>query len=183
MATNVISKITVRDVQANPDMVKTMTEPADVAQRRWPLMRVYGVARGIKEVKSNNRTTGAVDIHLAIQGDFRAVNMKTGVRYASGLLYLPAGIHDLILAPLQQAKEANASAELEFGLDVYSRVTSSPAGYGYVAVMLGEDPTVKDAMATLEERLSKTAGVPALPAPPDAAPAAAIEDKSAKGTK
>ena len=177
MATNVISKITVRDVGGNPDMVKTMTEPADPAQRRWPLMRVYGVARGIKEVKSQNRTTGAVEIYEAIQGDFRAVNMKDGRRFGSGLLYLPAGIHDLILAPLKQAKDANATAELEFGLDVYSRPTSSPAGYGYVAVMLGEDPSVKDAMSLLEAKLAQTKGVPALPPPPEEA-AAALEDKS-----
>jgi len=178
MATNVISKITVRDVGANAAAVLAM--PGDDA--RAPLMRVYGIARGIKLVTSKDRLTGTETIHKALMGDFRAVNMTSGMRYASGLLYLPAGVHELLLGPLEKAKADNESAEVQFGFDVFGRKSSSPAGYGYVAVMLGEDPKAVDAMTELETKLAATPGAPELPPPPEAPKAdpaqGAIENKT-----
>jgi hypothetical protein len=168
-----ISKITVRDCGANAASVLAM-EGADA---RAPLIRVWGYARGFKEVKSQNRLTGETTSHKAIQGDFRAVNFNTGERFSSGLLYLPSGIHELILSPLEKAKSDNEDAELQFGFDIYGRKSSSPAGYGYVAVILGQDPTVVDAMGELEQKLSQVAGAPALPAPPPKADQLKIEKK------
>lgn len=161
-AMQAISKITVRDCGANAASVLAM----DGADARAPLIRVWGYARGVKDVKSANRMTGEVTVHKAIMGDFRAVNLTSGERFSSGLMYLPSGIHELILSPLEQAKAANEDAEMEFGFDIYGRKSSSPAGYGYVAVILGQDPTVVDTMGELEKKLSEIAGVPALPPPP-----------------
>ncbi len=175
MATNVISKITVRDCGANAAAVLAMPGPDD----RAPLIRVYGVVRGIKNVPGSDRQTGEKIMHEALTGDFRAANMVTGNRYASGIMYLPAGIHELLTAPVKQAKEENALAEVKFGFDIYGRKSASPAGYGYVAVMLGEDPQKVDAMAELEAKLAATPGVPQLPPPPEvkAEPAKAIAAK------
>ena len=175
MATQAISKITVRDCGANAAAVLAM----DGEDARAPLIRVYGVARDIMRKKGKDRQTGEDIFHEAIVGDFRAANMVKGDRYSSGILYLPAGIHELLVAPIKAAKADNASAEVEFGFDIYGRKSSSPAGYGYVAVVLGEDPSVADPMKRLEERLAQTPGVPALPGPAVGA-APAIEDKSAK---
>lgn len=176
MSTNVISKITVRDCGANAAAVLAM--PGENA--RAPLIRVYGIARSIKEVKSKERLTGDVTIHKAIEGSFRAVNMTTGERYASGLMYLPGGVHELLIDPLERAKENNDNAEIQFGFDIFGRKSSSPAGYGYVAVMLGEDPAEVNPITELEARLAATPGAPVLPPAPDAPKAPAqIENANA----
>lgn len=163
MVTNVISKITVRDCGANAAAVLAL----DGDTARSPLIRVYGIARSYKPVIAKDKLTGGEIVHYAIMGDFRAVNLKTGERYASGLLYLPGGVHELLLSPLQKAKEDNENAEIQFGFDIFGRKSTSAAGYGYIAVMLGEDPKAVDHLSKIEKMVNATPGayqIPALPA-------------------
>jgi hypothetical protein len=161
---SILPKITVKDVGADPKSIFGVSEDGDM-KARSPLMRVYGVAQRIKDKKLTNTVTGEVNTYEALSGEFRAVNLKSGSRFQSGLLYLPEGIHDLIANPLKSARENNETAEVTFAMDIYSRRTTSAAGYGYGAVVLGE-PTVPDEIAVIERAIEQTpGGAPALPNP------------------
>lgn len=156
----ILPKITAKDVGAKPEMILGQ----DDAVKRWPLMRVYGVARRIKVKSLTNPNTGEVTHYEALNGDFRAVNAQTGERFQSGVLYLPEGIHDLISDPLKSAQNANETAEVVFAMDLFSERRSNLSKYGYGATVLGE-PTVPDAIAQLEKAIEATPGIAALPAP------------------
>lgn len=162
----VLPKITVKDCGGNPKAVLAQPEGS---KEREPLIRVYGIARGTKQKKLTN-PNGDVNTYDMIVGDFRAVNMKSGERFQSGVLYLPEGIHEMISSPLDAAKSANEQAEVTFGLDLFSERRTNVAGYGYGATILGE-PQESDAVARLEASFD-AAGAPALPAPPADAPKA-----------
>jgi hypothetical protein len=144
--TTIVSKITVKTVGARP-------AKAAESKAREMLMRVYGVASGLKISRNVNERTGEKDV--ALKGDFRARNLETGELYSSGILYLPSGIHDLIQAPLDVAQANNESAEVTFALDVFSQPATNASGFGYGAIVLGE-PAENDAVA----RLAKEIGEP-----------------------
>jgi hypothetical protein len=156
--TTVLPKITVKDVGAQPELILGNEDP----KARHPLMRVYGVARRTKVKSLTNPNTGEVSHYEQLNGDFRAINAKTGERFQSGILYLPEGIHELIADPLKSAAENNESAEVTFALDIWSERRNNLSKYGYGATVLGE-PTVPDAIAALEKSIEHSA--PALPAP------------------
>jgi hypothetical protein len=156
----ILPKITAKDVGAAPEKVLGL----DDEKGRYPLMRVYGVARRIKVKSLTNPNTGEVSHYEALNGDFRAVNAQTGERFQSGVLYLPDGIHDLIADPLKSAQENNETAEVTFAMDLFSERRNNLSKYGYGATVLGE-PTVPDAISQLEAAIEKTPGVAKLPAP------------------
>jgi hypothetical protein len=155
---SILSKITVKSVGSRP------ANAAETKQREM-LMRVYGVASDLKISRNINERSGEKDV--ALKGDFRAINLKTGERFSSGLLYLPAGIHDLIQAPLDIAKANNETAEVTFALDVFSQPASNPSGFSYGATVLGE-PTENDAVARIEADISKVAPLQIAAAEPEA---------------
>lgn len=158
----ILPKITIKDCGGAPEKVLQYDEGS---KERWPLLRVYGVASRTKEKKLTNPNTGEISVYEAINGDFRAVNLHTGERFQSGVLYLPDGIHDLIAEPLRQAKENHETAEVTFAMDLFSERRNNLSKYGYGATVLGE-PTVPDPIAALEKAIAATPGV------------AQIEDKS-----
>ena len=164
--TTIVSKLTVKTVGTRP-------QKAAETMARHMLMRVYGVASDLKISRNVNERTGEKDI--ALKGDFRAVNLETGERYSSGILYLPAGIHDLIQAPLDEAKKNNETAEVTFAMDVFSQTSTSPSGYSYGATILGE-PAENDAIARIEGDINKVA--PLAIAPPEKKEASPAKEKA-----
>lgn len=119
--------------------------------------RIYGVASGIKAKEDKNTGT----VHIAIIGDFEGVNVETGEIYRSAVLYLPAGIHEMLEAPLR----ANPNSSIEFALDIAAVRATNVAGYSYAAKPLVK-PAENDKLAALRGALGDA---PALPAPKKAA--------------
>lgn len=151
---NLVTKMSVKTIGANPSRAKT-------ENRKVPLGRFYGVARGII-MKVDNRGEPIT----GLTGDFYGVNIDTGEKYQSGVLYLPGGIHEMLVNGVDQG-ETNDKGKpvytpVEFGFDVWATPASNPIGYSYEATPLLE-ARVSDPIADLEE---KFADLPkALPAP------------------
>lgn len=144
---NMVSKITVKTVKCKPAKAKA-------EERRVPMMRCFGIASGLKTVVAANG-----DVHTAITGDFKAQNIETGDTFVSGVLYLPAGIHDLLQSAVDGGLDKNDKPvyrPVKFGLDIYAVPSTVPAGYSYEATPIIE--------AQEDDRLAELAqALPALP--------------------
>jgi len=161
----ILPKITIKDCGANP---KEVFSSAYDNVGRHMLIRVYGVATSTGIRKLTNSNTGEISSYENIRGDFRAINLQSGQKFKSAVLYLPSGIHEMISEPLDSAKRNGERAEIQFGLDLFSKRADNVAGYGYGAFILG-DPEEVDVIAQLEEKIA-FASLPqdqraALPAP------------------
>ena len=121
--------------------------------RTLPLARILGVATGIKVKEDKN--SGYV--HIAIVGEFEGINMHTGEVFRAAVLYLPAGIHELLEGPLR----ANKDASIEFALDIAAVRATNAAGYSYAAKPHVE-ARENDKMAALRNSMP---ALPALPKP------------------
>lgn len=160
----VLPKLTVKDMKCDPKRVLGM----EGDEARQMMCRIYGVASDTKVKTLTDTRDGSVKNYEQLKGQFRGINLTTGERFQSGILYLPEGIHELLAEPLKAAHAANEDAEVTFGFDVFSEKRKNVAGYGYGAVVLGE-PAADDAFARLESDFVK-AGAPALPAPAEPKP-------------
>lgn len=131
----IVSKVSIKTCGADP-------KEAVRQGKAVPLVRFWGYAEAIKHVI--NRATG--DTNIALLGTFRAMNLATGQVYNSGVMYLPAGIHDMLSAPLlrSQGKEGAITDPIKFGIEVSSVPANNPVGYTYSGKMIikpeGEDP-------------------------------------------
>lgn len=121
-------KLSIKTMGAKPDMVKL----ADDADARYPLVRVIGVARGIKSATGNNG-----DPVFGLTGQFQGTNLKTGEKSVSGVLYLPGGILELIMDPVEAILNGDdrvaKQAGVKFAMDIFSVKASNPAGYSFSA--------------------------------------------------
>lgn len=124
-----------------------------------PLMRVIGLANGIKTGNSN---FGA---WLSFSGQFEATNILTGEVSRGANLFLPDVAGEL-LAPVVKAAEGN---DVVVGFDIGAKPAGNAVGYEYTVTPLTK-PSENDALGAL--KASAFADVPALPAPKAAAPAA-----------
>lgn len=115
--------------------------------------RIYGLAQGLKT--KENKNTG--DVYVSIIGSFEGINVETGEVFQSAVLYLPAGIHEMLEAPLR-VKDAKP---IEFALDIAAVRATNAAGYSYAAKPVIK-PQQNDALSALRNALSDA---PALPAP------------------
>lgn len=168
---NIITKMTVKGVGANPSKAKA-------ENRKVPLARIFGTAAGVVH-KVDNRGEPIT----GITGNFEGVNLETGEVYSSGVLYLPGGIHEMLLNAVDQGEEDAKGKptynSVQFAFDISAVPATNPIGYSYEATQLIE-ASKADPMAELRASLP---AMPALPAPAkadDAAAPAATEEAPAK---
>ena len=147
-----LSKISVATINARPTRIQN--EPALEFE---PLARVGGVATGIKLVA--NKQTG--ETHIALVGQFIALSLKTAVTYNSGVLYLPAGIHEQITS----AVSAEGAKPVEFMIELRAVHATNPAKFSYAAVALHRPEAVADPLAKFRRFVTV---VKQLPPPPTA---------------
>lgn len=127
---SIVTKMSIKTLGCNPGEAKV--RGGDV-----PVARFMGMARGIKETTGNNG-----DPTYALTGAFEGINLQNGRKFRSAVLYLPGGIQELILQPLDDALSGTAqapadpTASLSFAFDIYSFPATNPAGYSYRAVDL-----------------------------------------------
>lgn len=164
MSVNIIAKLSVKTMGCNPALGK---------EGRVHIARIFGVANGIKIAKGTNG-----DILYGVTGDFRGQRPdKPGETWQSGVLYLPAGINELVLNAVDTGEvdknDKPVYAEIQFAFDVFSKPASNPAGYQYEATPI-VDAKETDKMAELAA---------ALPPMPGAEPAAIADDSKAKPKK
>lgn len=150
---NIITKMTVKGVGANPAKAK-----AD--NQKTPLCRIYGTASGVVH-KVDNRGEPIT----GITGNFEGVNLETGEVYKSGVLYLPGGIHEMLLNAVDQGEDDDKGKpvynSVNFAFDISAVPATNPIGYSYEASQLIE-ATTADPMAEIRGALPD---LPALPAP------------------
>lgn len=136
----ILSKLTIATMGCNSGQAK-------VDQKEVPVARFVGRARGIKEAKGKDG-----EAVFALSGSFEGTNLQNGRTFASGTLYLPGGVQDLILASLDAALDADATASLDFAFDVYSFPAPNAAGYSYRTIDLFPATRV-DPLAELKSAL------------------------------
>lgn len=98
---------------------------AKAENKEIAIARIFGIANGIKVVKAPNG-----DIFEALKGNFEAYSLEDGVVLTSGILYLPTGIHDRVLA---QLKDADEGTSIQFGIELAAIPASNPQGYSWKA--------------------------------------------------
>lgn len=166
----VLGKLSIATMNCKPKRASK-----DVDNIKTPLARIMGTASGLK---------AAVDQRgepvFGLTGSFLGVNIGQSLeagkgdkaadfgQYRSGVLYLPGGIQELIQAPLEKAlndpdKAVANSASIEFAMDLFSVPANNPAGYSFVASLLG-DAAQADPFASIRAKVGD-AKLPALPSP------------------
>src|SRR5271169_1061475 len=110
----VVSKLSMRTIK---------TQPAKFASEAGtPIAVIYGQANKVKDVLDKVRG----DIYHALSGTFEGINLDTKEVFRSGVLYLPAGIHEMIENPVKKLTEE--SDFVQFALELRAVKASNPAG-------------------------------------------------------
>jgi hypothetical protein len=133
--TTIISKMSVKTIKANPRVASVEPEGST---KKFKLAQIYGQANGTKIVEDRN----SGDSHESLTGNFEAKNLQDGTMYSSGVLYLPKGIHESVVAAVKGLTNDNDS--ISFALEISAVPANNPIGYSYEAVSLmkpvGVDP-------------------------------------------
>lgn len=117
----------------NPKKVLAM----DAAGARHLIGTIYGVASRVKSKVTPDKA-GNPQVFEQIVGDFEGVpadplfvdedGVQTPVKaIRSGVLYLPAGIHERLAEPLKRED----TQPIEFAIEIYTVKADNPIGYGY----------------------------------------------------
>lgn len=154
-----LTKMSVKTLKCKPAKAGTNAD-----NRRILLCRIRGNATGIKSAIGNDGTTV-----YGLTGFFEGVNAESGEKFQSGVCFLPGGIQELILEPLDKALNdaAAAAPSIIFAFDIFAEPATNKAGYGYSAVNL-IPATGANPLAALDEAMA-SAKIAALPAPKKAA--------------
>lgn len=120
----IVPKLSIKTMEANGAIVLA-------TKTRTPLVRVQGIANGIKVATGND---GAPVFGLS--GIFRGTNIQTGKVYQSGVLYLPAGIGEMFISPLELALADDKRASMRLALDLFAVESTNKAGYSFEAESL-----------------------------------------------
>jgi hypothetical protein len=147
-----ISKITLATTGGGRIAKRAVTE-----EKELPCLRIFGIASG---TKLKNAANG--DKFEAIVGDFEAHNLETGEVFNSGVLYLPAGLHERVAEPLK----AEGAEAIQFGIEISAFPANNPSGYSYKAKNVVKSETA-DPLAAL--RAQAVEGMKLLPAAKDKA--------------
>lgn len=156
-----LPKISPSTIGCNPEIAKINGEPATLA-------RLRGICKGtVLRVIPSQTKGGADQEFIGIVGSFEAVNLETGEVFQSGVLYLPGGIHEMIISVLQGMPEDEA-AEVKFIVDLIAVPAKNPRGYSWqvrpvVEMALAHDPL--DELREMEMKAKLR-----LPAPPKILP-------------
>jgi hypothetical protein len=149
----IVSKLSGATLGCDPLIVKGKANGT-----KAPMYRVMGRATGIKEAKDTNG-----EAIYGLTGSFEGTNLLTGVVMRSGVAYLPPGIHDMILEPLDKeiaSSENGAPVALEFAFDIFAVAAPNKSGYTYEAQDL-IPATRKDPFSDMKAQLEGVA-MPAL---------------------
>jgi len=154
MSINIVSKLSLKTIDCDNTRGK---------KERVHLARIFGIASGIKVAKGQNG-----EPVYGVTGDFRGINIeKPGDTFQSGILYLPGGINEMLLAAVDtgevDAKDKPVYREVQFAFDIFAKPSSSPAGYQFEATPV-IDAKETDVMAELSSKLPPLPGVEAAPA-------------------
>ena len=125
----IVSKLTSATLGCKPEIVKDMAKGT-----KAPLYRIMGRATGIKETKDTNG-----EVIYGLTGSFEGTNLVTGETMRSGVAFLPPGIHEMILEPLDKEladAQPGQEVELQFGFDIFTVAAPNKAGYTYAATDL-----------------------------------------------
>lgn len=163
MSTKIIGKMSVKTLGCNPRKVTSFDDGAAPLD----LCTIMGFANGFKHGEDPKSAT----IWTCLTGEFEGVNLQTGESYRSGKLFLPAGIQDVVEAPLKQAAADKKEVVIRFAFSISAVKASNPIGYSYEARPL-LTPQEDDSLAQLRKQIYGAQNAPAqLPAPaPVAAP-------------
>ena len=122
---NVLTKMSLKTLGCQPAQAK-------VDQNTVAMARIIGVARGIKTAVGQNG-----DTVYGLTGNFKGTCIKSGKEYISGVCYLPGGVHELILDPLDaMIADGDKAAAVNFAFDIFAVPAANPAGYSFTAVNL-----------------------------------------------
>jgi hypothetical protein len=120
-----VSKLTPKNMGAKP--TKILGLPEEVPHSVVAV--VMGICVGFKQIDDPEKN----ESYFPLIGQFQSVNPDDGVKTQSGVLYLPAGIHDSYLAAAKKLKDGE---ELRFAVEIRSVRASNKAGRTYEAVNL-----------------------------------------------
>jgi len=155
MARTILPKMSIKTLGANGAVVL-------VTKTKTPLVRIKGIARGIKVANGNDGSPV-----FGMTGQFIGLNIADGTEFESGVLYLPGGINEMFLSPLEAALNEDKSATIKFALDLFAVPATNKAGYSFEAASLIAATNV-DPFAEMSAEADKTA-IPAMPKLPGAA--------------
>jgi len=155
MATKLVNKLSVKSA-IGKIAVKEIPESGIL-----PLMRLFGVAG--KKLSTGNSTYGE---WTAFNGQFRAINLRTGEIVESGKLFVPEVAENMLVAALA----AEGVESVEFGFDIGVERAETTIGYQYTVTTL-QDAKQADPLAALAKQFD------AVPLPQLPAPVAAVEDE------
>ena len=153
-----VGKLTLKTMGVNGSIAAALKQ--DV-----PLARVRGVARNIKTAVGSNG-----DPTFGLTGTFRGTRISDGQTFNSGVCYLPSGLLELVMDPLEailNGDDRQAKAQgVTFAMDIFAAPDSNKAGYTYKAKLIGETAQA-DPLEALEKSISDAAlpKYPKLPAP------------------
>lgn len=148
-----LPKMSIKTMGANGAIVH-------VTKTKTPVIRVYGVARNIKSATGSNG-----DPVFGLVGQFEGINIADKTTYQSSVLYLPNGIQELIMDPLEvilNGDDKLAKAQgVQFALDIFAVPDGNKAGYTFNAAF-ASDVGRADPLEAMRKSL-KSAALPALP--------------------
>lgn len=144
-APETVLKLTLKTMGCEGAIVK-------VTKEKTALARIIGVARNIKTANGQNG-----DPVFGLTGTFEGVNLIDGKNFQSAVCYLPSGLIEMIMDPLEvilngDDKAAKAQG-VTFAMDVFALPDGNKAGYTFSADMLNK-PVQADPLAALKETLA-----------------------------
>jgi hypothetical protein len=144
-ANGIVSKLTAATLGCKPEIVKGKANGTEA-----PLYRMMGQASGIKETKDING-----EVIYGLTGDFEATNLVTGETMRSGVAFLPPGIHEMILKPLDDGlADNNGRFTVAFAMDIFTVAAPNKSGYTYKAKDLLPASRV-DPFADMKEKIGE----------------------------
>lgn len=110
------------------------------------LYRVMGVSHGIKADVGDNGPW------VAFLGAFEAVRADTGEIFQAGQCFVPKAVEDLLVASLKAGQKGDASASIEFAIEVGMKLADTAVGYEFTVKNLVKTQNA-DPLAALRSRM------------------------------
>lgn len=157
-----LNKIAFKSVCGAPEMVAvTIKDDSGVEKTvlrgvERPYMRIVGICRS-HSVKSSQYGDS-----VQFEGDFRAIDIKSGEIFNAGKLFLPQIAESYLFNALLAAQGSEGFTGLELGFDVGIKPASTPMGYEYTVAPLIQPEATVDRLSDL---LNTMPALPALPQP------------------
>jgi hypothetical protein len=130
MAKNQLGKITVSSIRGKPERAKTEEKEVYIG-------RFYGKAfETFEKIMDEGKPTQQK--FTGIAGPAEAINGMTGEIYQSGILYLPAGIHDYLVEQVKNIPPDEPDTCIIYAFDLFSYPAKNLSGYSYISRKIEE---------------------------------------------